>query len=434
MSIRLKLTLLLVCLFLASIINAIFTFQLEKYGEEKLEWVNHTHNVLLVSGKLLSSMADAETGQRGYLLATNTSYLEPYHNGIIVANKSLLELKTLTSDNNSQQKILESVETYMKLKFDELAETIKLMDNGEKNKAFEIVKQNKGKQYMDSIRAHINLFNNAERILLEKRKGDFRENRAQIMTLITVELLFFIGLSILTFTFIKKSFFLPLALLLSGTKKIEKGKKLDIVDVVEKNEMGHLLSTFFVMSEKVQKRAEVLDFKAKHDELTGLKNRITMLDEIDDAIHGLKSSGDKLAILFLDLNSFKQINDTLGHDVGDLILIETAARLNSSVRNSDSVFRIGGDEFLIITRNVKKTSDINDIVSKILTAFEPKAIIHGKSIEISTSIGVAVSPDATDNSSEIVKYSDIAMYVAKREKGCSYKVFDKSMLKRSSDA
>ena len=433
MSIRLKLSLLLTSLFLAAIFNALFTFQLESYGEEKLKWVNHTHEVLHVTEKLLSSIKDAETGQRGYLLTTDTSYLKSYHLGVKVAGESYDRLMALTSDNAKQQVQLTSIKEMISLKFEELATTIELVQSDRKSDALDIVIENEGQQYMDGIRSQFGSFINAELVLLEQRKGDFRENRAQIMTLITVEIVFLIGLSLFTFAFLQRNFFIPLKQLLSSAKKVEEGVKLDVSDVVENDEMGHLLSTFYVMSEKVHQRERSLDHKVHHDELTGVKNRVSIYKEIEESISNLQQNGGKFAVLFLDLNSFKQINDTLGHDIGDLILKETADRLKTSARSSDTVFRIGGDEFLIIARGIKDTSDVHSIARNILNAFELPAMIQGKPIDISTSIGAAISPDDTTTSEDIVKFADLAMYSAKKDKETSYRLFDKSMLKRSTD-
>lgn len=431
MSIRLKLSLLLVFLFIAAIFNAVFTFQLESFGEEKLKWVNHTHKVLNETEKLLSAMKDTETGQRGYLLTSRVSYLEPYYTGAVKAEEGFNKLLKLTSDNPGQQESLRIIEKLMRLKLEELKMTIDLVQKGYTNKALEIVTQNKGKQHMDNIRRQLDSFTNTELILLEQRKGDFRENRAQITTLITVEIVFFVGLAVITLTFLRRNFFLPLKLLLSSAKKIESGEKLEVRDVIEKDEMGNLLSTFFVMSEKILQREMLLEYKSHHDELTGLLNRTTISKEIEESISDLQESGGKLAVLFLDLNLFKQVNDTLGHDVGDLILQETANRLNSSVRSSDTTFRVGGDEFLVIARNI---TDVHSLIDNILNAFNEPAIIQGKAMDISISIGAALSPDDTNNRDEIVRFADVAMYAAKRDKDVNFKIFDKGMLRRTSDS
>ena len=103
--------------------------------------------------------------------------------------------------------------------------------------------------------------------------------------------------------------------------------------------MGYLLTSFFKMNEKVYKRTEKLDYKAHHDELTGLKNRVSVHDEIESEIKHLKKTKTKFAVFFLYLNKFKQLNDTLGHDAGDTMLIETANRLKDSVRSNDVELR-----------------------------------------------------------------------------------------------
>ncbi|MGF1766371.1 diguanylate cyclase [Enterovibrio makurazakiensis] len=378
-------------------------------------------------------MKDVETGQRGYLLTSNLSYLEPYHNGISQVKENLESLKSLTTSNPEQQKILDLVSKDISSKFKEMEQTIKLAQNNEKDKAIALVNQDIGKQYMDNIRRNLHEFTKTEQIFLEQRKGDFRENRAQITTLVTVEISFFVGLAIFTLLFLQRNFFVPLQLLVASTQLVERGKRLEVKNIVENNEMGHLLTTFFSMSEKVHHREKTLEYKAHHDELTGLKNRLSIYDELDSSIGDAKRYGDKLAVLFLDLNLFKHINDTLGHDVGDEVLKITADRLNDSVRSSDSVFRLGGDEFVVIVRNIKSAKDAEGVIQNILSAFEPPAMINGNAIDISTSIGVAVSPDNTTDSDELVKYADVAMYAAKQDKSTHFKSFREDMLNKKDD-
>ncbi|WP_274165448.1 diguanylate cyclase domain-containing protein [Enterovibrio gelatinilyticus] len=420
-------------LFITAIANSAFIFRLENLGEEKLNWVVHTHDVLDQTHDLLSAMKDVETGQRGYLLTSNLSYLEPYHNGISQVKENLESLKSLTTSNPEQQKILDLVSKDISSKFKEMEQTIKLAQSNEKDKAIALVNQDIGKQYMDNIRRNLHEFTKTEQIFLEQRKGDFRENRAQITTLVTVEISFFVGLAIFTLLFLQRNFFVPLQLLVASTQLVERGKRLEVKNIVENNEMGHLLTTFFSMSEKVHHREKTLEYKAHHDELTGLKNRLSIYDELDSSIGDAKRYGDKLAVLFLDLNLFKHINDTLGHDVGDEVLKITADRLNDSVRSSDSVFRLGGDEFVVIVRNIKSAKDAEGVIQNILSAFEPPAMINGNAIDISTSIGVAVSPDNTTDSDELVKYADVAMYAAKQDKSTHFKSFREDMLNKKDD-
>ena len=433
MSIRFKLTFLLLVLFIVSLSNSILTFKLEGYSEEKLNWINHTNKVLKISEQFLSSMKDTETGQRGYLLTSDSSYLEPYHHGIIEAKRYLQELMNLTIERPKQQFFILNIEQLMNKKFEELEETIKLVHEGKKSDALNIVRKNRGKELMDQIRRKIVVFNNSELILLEKRKGDFREGRAQITTLIAVETILLISLSIITISFLRRSFFSPLKLLLQSTKKIKSGEKVEVHDILSKDEMGNLLSTFYAMSQSVAQREKDLDYKAHHDELTGLKNRTTLIEEMNKSIEYSALSGENLAVLYIDLNEFKKINDTLGHDSGDLILKETALRLNSSVRSSDMVFRVGGDEFIVLAKNIGSIENVKRLIGKIIHSFQSPIVIQGKQKAFSISLGAAILPNDSSNSEEIIRFADIAMFCAKRDESTHAKIFNKDMLKRSSD-
>lgn len=433
MNVRLKLALFLLVLFSISIVGSILTFKLESYGDEKLAWVIHTHNVITDSEKLLSSMKDAETGQRGYLLTQEITYLEPYYTGMSNAQKMFQELRLLTKDNPEQQAALDNIDKSMKLKFDELALTVELTQYDNLSQALKVVKEDRGKDYMDSLRADLTQFINIEMILLEKRKGDFKENRTQLVTLIKMQIVVLIFLAIATISFMKRNLFDPLNLLLLSTKKMQQGEKLEIADVVEKNEMGNLLAAFFKMNEVVHEKAEVLAYKAHHDELTGLQNRSMVNTELQCAIHHGEKTNTKVAVYFLDLNKFKEINDSLGHDIGDQVLIKTSQLLAETIRSKDKVFRLGGDEFLVIGQDISQHSGIKKLTSKLLEQFKFPVIINETSMLISPSIGVAIYPDDSVKGEELIKFADIAMYEAKKEQGNSCCEFAPSMLKRDVD-
>lgn len=433
MGVRVKLVLFLFVLFSISIISSVLTFKLESYGEEKLDWVIHTHDVINHSERLLSSMKDAETGQRGYLLTQEVTYLEPYYTGVSKAQRTLEILRELTKDNDRQQVALDHISESMALKFDELALTIELVEYDNLSQALRVVKEDRGKMYMDALRLDLKEFTNIEFLLLEKRKGDFKENRSQLVTLIKMQIVLLVFLAIATIFFIKRNLFDPLNLLLLSTQKMQQGEKLDISDVVEKNEMGDLLSAFYKMNEVVHEKTEELSYKAHHDELTGLKNRSMVNDDLEYALQHAKRTHSKVAIYFIDLNKFKDINDTLGHDVGDEVLIKTSQLLVKAVRRRDGVYRLGGDEFLIIGQEIAQDSGVKRLSSKLLEQFSAPVIIGTEPMEISLSIGVSVYPDHATNGEELIKFSDIAMYEAKKEKGTTCSEFTPSMLKRESD-
>ena len=433
MGVRVKLVLFLLVLFSISILSSVLTFKLESYGDKKLAWVIHTHDVITNSERLLSSMKDAETGQRGYLLTQEVTYLDPYYTGMSNAQQIFQKLRSLTKDNGDQQAALENIAEAMKLKFDELALTVELVEYDNLSQALKVVKEDRGKAYMDGLRADLNEFINIELLLLEKRKGDFKENRSQLVTLIKMQIVVLVFLAIATIFFMKRNLFDPLNLLLASTKKMQQGEKLDITDVVEKNEMGDLLSAFYKMNEVVHEKTEVLAYKAHHDELTGLQNRSMVNTELQCALHHAEKTNTKVAVYFLDLNKFKEINDSLGHDIGDQVLIKTAQLLAETIRSKDNVFRLGGDEFLVIGQDISQYSGIKKLTSKLLEQFKFPVNINNQSMIISPSIGVSIYPDDSVRGEELIKFADIAMYEAKKEQGNTCCEFELSMLKRDSD-
>ena len=433
MSIRLKIFLFIFFLFFAAIGNAILTFQLEEYEEVKLSWVIHTHEVILDVNQLLSEIKDAETGQRGYLLTGNSIYLAPYHTGIANIKVLYTELLRKTADNPKQQKRLKDLDKIIISKLAELKLTIDLMQAGKSQESLNLVKQNLGKRDMDDIRSTLKDFIHEEKLLLETRKGDFRENRGMITTFITLEIMFFLFLALITVSFLNKNLFNPLKMLLDSTHKMQEGKKVGIADITSKDEMGFLITSFFKMQEVVFQREEALEHEAHHDKLTGLMNRAQLFQEIELAIDGAEKQGTLSSLIFIDLNKFKELNDTLGHDAGDFLLIETANRLNGNLREKDKVFRIGGDEFLVLLTESKDLKEVKQVVSHILEAFKTPTYIQGKTINILLSLGVATAPTDSVNAKELLKMADVAMYSAKTDSQVNYKFFDDSMLKRSSD-
>jgi diguanylate cyclase (GGDEF)-like protein len=161
---------------------------------------------------------------------------------------------------------------------------------------------------------------------------------------------------------------------------------------------------------------------AYHDQLTGLPNRAKLLEDLDRSIKLCKRSTTRLAVLFLDLDRFKHVNDSLGHDVGDELLKGVAKRLRSLLRETDTLCRLGGDEFVITLEPVSDAYSPCIVAQRIVDELEKTFSIGKHSINIGTSIGIAVCPDDTDDLNTIIKYADTAMYLAKERgrNGFSY--------------
>ncbi|MBU3013921.1 diguanylate cyclase [Poseidonibacter lekithochrous] len=432
MSIRFKFSFMIFVLLTSVFINISFIYLLEKYSSNKLLAVNNTHEIIIATNKLISHINDAETGQRGYLLTQNLEYLEPYH----IGKRDLfivLEFLTKQVQDEEQKENLENLKKLITEKFSDMQKTIDLGKNNQFNEAINYVKRGIGKNYMDQVKAITAKFIYRENFLLQTRKGNYKSNRVTIMTLMYVELTFIILFSLLAWVIVSKSFFEPLKLLLNSTKKVESGEKIDINEVTTQDEMGYLIANFYKMHEKILEREEHLSHIATHDTLTSLLNREKLYEYLDTSLQNANDTNTQTYVLFMDLNKFKIINDTFGHEAGDLMLQTAAKRFKSILREEDELFRIGGDEFLIVIQNIIEQSQIDVIIKKLLdTTIEPINYSTHK-MKLSVSIGISSYPDTANNKEELIKSADIAMYEAKKNRKEHFIYFDKSMMKRESD-
>jgi diguanylate cyclase (GGDEF)-like protein len=152
---------------------------------------------------------------------------------------------------------------------------------------------------------------------------------------------------------------------------------------------------------------------AYHDSLTGLPNRTLFYDRLKVAMVQARRSRKGLAVMFLDLDRFKEVNDSLGHSMGDALLKVAGERLNGLLRKGDTVSRMGGDEFLLMLPETSRHEDAARIARKILDAFQEPFAVGGHEIRITTSIGIALYPEEGEDADTLMKKADIAMYRAK---------------------
>ncbi|MES2534819.1 MAG: sensor domain-containing diguanylate cyclase [Pseudomonadota bacterium] len=164
-------------------------------------------------------------------------------------------------------------------------------------------------------------------------------------------------------------------------------------------------------------------YLASHDVLTGLPNRAHFLDVQQQAIWHARRTQHMLATLFLDLDKFKPINDTLGHHIGDQLLAAVAERLRAAVRQADVVARIGGDEFAILLTSLPSTDIATTLARKLLDTLSRPFVLRGQKIEISASIGIALYPADGDDPQALLMHADKAMYQAKCAGGNRYQLY-----------
>ena len=172
---------------------------------------------------------------------------------------------------------------------------------------------------------------------------------------------------------------------------------------------------------------EKIEHMAYHDQLTGLPNRILLTDRINQVLARGRRQSNLAVILFLDLDRFKFINDSLGHDAGDKLLKAVAERLKKSTRKSDTLARHGGDEFTILIQDLSKIEYITNLIERVFTAFEAPFNLEGRKFFITISMGVSIYPNDGEDAEALLKNADIAMYRAKEEGKNSYQLFTNAM-------
>lgn len=179
---------------------------------------------------------------------------------------------------------------------------------------------------------------------------------------------------------------------------------------------------------------EEIKYYAYYDSLTDLPNRLQMKERLDEALENAARDDEKVAVMFLDLDRFKLVNDTLGHSFGDLLLKEVAKRLSEAVPINGIVSRQGGDEFMIILLDVKNREEVIRAVSKINKAFAKPITIDDHELFIKNSIGISMFPTDGDNAEMLIKNADTAMYHSKEVAGGSYHFYDEKIGKRTIDS
>ena len=196
-----------------------------------------------------------------------------------------------------------------------------------------------------------------------------------------------------------------------------------------KDACGHV-SHFIATGKDVTERAQAqerLRHMAQHDALTGLPNRMLLLDRLKQALVRTRWHRRIVALLFVDLDRFKTINDTLGHETGDVLLQQLAIRFSSSVREGDTVARFGGDEFVILLEDVTHINDIGSVARKVLLALAPPFEIAGRGLYITASIGISMCPNDGEDATALLKNADLAMYRAKEMGKNTYQFYSADM-------
>jgi diguanylate cyclase (GGDEF)-like protein len=185
-----------------------------------------------------------------------------------------------------------------------------------------------------------------------------------------------------------------------------------------------------LLHEAARRALTTMEILSLQDPLTGLGNRRSVAKRIAAALANARRHGNAMAVVYLDLDGFKQINDTLGHSAGDAVLVSVARRLKSVVREEDTIARVGGDEFMIALWQVKSASDVSIVAAKLINILSQHYVVDGQTVAITTSAGISIYPTDAHDVDSLIKNADAALYKAKREGKNAYRIAEAALSKQ----
>jgi diguanylate cyclase (GGDEF)-like protein len=218
---------------------------------------------------------------------------------------------------------------------------------------------------------------------------------------------------------IARSITRPVQRLAEAAARVQQGDYARHVDVGQRDEIGQLAVSFNHMLDGIVSREREILRLAYEDVLTGLPNRAMFNQQLEQAVRTARRAAQPLAVLVIDMDRFKAINDTLGHPVGDRALREVGARMRGALRDSDVVARLGGDEFGVLLATGGSQHAPRVVADKIFRALDAPLVVEGQTMDIAASIGIACFPEHGEDAASLLSAADVAMYIAKRGKtGC----------------
>lgn len=322
----------------------------------------------------LKALVDAETGQRGFLITGRPAYLEPYHSGVAEVERHLKALEHLLADVPGGQQRLRAIRELKQTRIRKLTDTIELRRAQGFDAARAAVLANQGKEDMDKLRAHFT-------VLLADLDARENSNLAR----------------------------------LTAARQIV-WERLWLIFAL----MGLMLaSAYWVIFREVRQRfhlSERLEYEATHDALTGLPNRRFFQQWLERALAQARREQRQLALLYMDLDGFKRVNDECGHEMGDRLLRVVAQRFRDTARESDVLVRLGGDEFALLTPVTAEPESVGVLAERLIGSLTPTLLPQfGDRYPVGVSIGIAFYPRDAATPDELMHAADAAMYTAKRD-------------------
>lgn len=262
-------------------------------------------------------------------------------------------------------------------------------------------------------------------LVLECSLDSFRRRLSLYLSIISLATAACLAVAIWLAMQLKSSITRPLSQLMAMANHVAVEQDYNVRPIAERaDEIGDLSRAFRHMMSNLQERDERLQELAFYDGVTGLPNRHYFKERIEQAVENALRYQTRCCLMFIDLDDFKIVNDTLGHHIGDDLLREVGKRLAGALRNNDQVCRIGGDEFAVILENVKDMKTPAMLAEKIIATVSLPAVLQGNRVVVGASIGISACPDYAGDTASLLQTADAAMYVAKGRTKNTYHMYD----------
>lgn len=247
----------------------------------------------------------------------------------------------------------------------------------------------------------------------ERLERQLRDNLNRQVMLYSAIILF---LSIALYFVFRFNVLKPIHELVLGSQRVASGDYNEPIKVAAKDELGLLTEAFNNMMHEVNQSHERLSLQANFDELTGLPNRKQVIEQLKHEIIRAQRTNTRFAVIFIDMNDFKDVNDSMGHQAGDQLLIAMSQRFTSVLRDSDTLARLGGDEFLLLLPTTGDVELVKEAAQRLLSSIHAPIRVEGREFYLHCSMGVALYPDDGETCAELMANADNAMYEAKKSR------------------
>lgn len=389
------------------------SYRLMVISDESGRWARHTNEVLTNIQNLLLAIERVESSSREFLLTGNESDLDLYRANVLNVERDQEAIRNLTADNPIQQSRIPELKSLAAENIRNTESIISLRRTEGLAAAVAAIKSGRDQQTTDEIQALVGKMQNEELRLRTLRRAETDRDQVRTRVILIVGTL--------------------LGMLISGVagwyalrdSARRNEAEADLVEKVE--ELNRSNEELVRLAHAAQTMTKHITHSAEHDALTGLPNRLLLNDRVGQAVAFVERHQNQVAVLSLDLDGFKHINNSLGHPIGDRLLQSVARRLVNCVRATDTVSREGGDEFAVLLSEIKQPEDAATKSGRLLQAVAEPYSIDQHDLHITASIGISIYPDDGPDAETLIRNADTAMHQAKENGRQGYQFFRPAM-------